>query len=325
MLPSSRPSHRRRANPAVPFLGVVLACVALAGVAGPSAAGTSTGFAFLNLPAGARAMALGGTGASTASGPLAVFWNPAGLAPDSLTTGGGRVVADHNESILSFRQDLVGGQVVRGRQGIGLALNTHYTNSIDERDALGNLVGTFGVTDMAAALGFAGRVGTSVRLGGSVNWVREDIAGSAVSALGLSAGGMLDVARVPGLTLGAAVRNLGKSPAYKTDSGADGDPVEQPLTLTAGASYGRRMGRAHLLAAADAVKLRGDSAGGRLGLEFAPTPTFALRGGWMLGQGAADLTAGAGVVVGRFRIDYAFVPYRQDLGPSHSASLEAAF
>jgi hypothetical protein len=329
MLPSFRPwphprstrSSRSRASRTL----AAAARVARAAGAGPAAAGTTTGFAFLNLPAGARAVAMGGTGASSASGPLALFWNPAGLAPDSLANPGGRVVADHNESILTFRQDLVGGQVVRGRQAIGLALNAHYTQGIDERDALGNLVGTFGVTDMAVALGLGGRVGTSLRLGGSIDWVREDIAGSAASALAISAGGLVDVASLPGLTFGAAVRNLGKSPAFKTDTGADGDPVEQPLTLTAGASYGRHMGRTRILAAADAVKLRGDSTQGRLGLEVAPSPAFALRGGWMLGQDTADLTAGAGIVVGRFHIDYAFVPYHQDLGASHSASLEALF
>ncbi len=296
------------------------------GLRGGAWAGTTTGFAFLDLPAGARQAALGGTGVASASGPLALFWNPAGLAS---AAGGdhasGRVVADHNEGILSFRQELVGGQVVRGATSIGLALNAHYTQAIDQRDALGNLVGSFGATDMAAALGFAGQAAPGLRLGGAVNWVHEDIAGFAASALGVSAGGIYDVAGLKGLSLGASVRNLGKSPAFKTDTGADGAPVEQPLTLSAGATYAGRMGHVAFRAAADAVKLRGDSGEGRLGLEVDPTPALALRGGWMLGQDAADLTAGLGVAVGRFRIDYAFVPYHQDLGNSHHASLEAAF
>jgi hypothetical protein len=321
-----RPAALRPAVLAVAALGLALSL-------GTAHAGSTTGFAFLNLPAGARYAALGGTGVATASGPLALFWNPAGLAPDPAAADGstpagagtGRVVADHNESILSFRQELVGGQMIRGRQGAGLALNAHYTEGIDQRDALGNLTGSFGVTDLAAALGVAGEAAPGLRLGGGIDWVREDIGGSAASAFGISVGGIYDVPRVKGLALGAAIKNLGKSPAFKTDTGADGAAVEQPLTLTAGASYGAGMGHVRFRAAADAVKLRGDSAEGRLGLEVAPTPALALRGGWMLGQDAADLTAGLGVTVGRFRIDYAFVPYHENLGASHSAALEAAF
>jgi hypothetical protein len=214
---------------------------------------------------------------------------------------------------------------VHGANSFGLALNAHYTEAIEQRDALGNLVGSFGATDLAAAFGFAGRAAPGLRVGAALNWVREDLAGDAASALGLSAGGIYDVPTLPGLSLGASVRNLGKSPSFKSDSGADGAPVEQPLTLSAGAAYGGKLGSVRFRAAADAVKLRGDSGEGRLGLEVQPTPTLALRGGWMLGQDAADLTAGLGIAVGRFHIDYAFVPYHQNLGSSHNAALEAAF
>src|SRR5207244_7607600 len=135
----------------------------------------------------------------------------------------------------SFRQELVGGQVVRAGTGLGLALNAHYTGSIDQRDELGNLTGSFGANDFAVALGYAGHAAPGLRVGGALNWVREDIAGVAASALGLSAGGIYDVAAVPGLALGAAVRNLGKSPSFKTETGAAGAPVRQPLTFSAGA------------------------------------------------------------------------------------------
>jgi len=318
------PSSARPRSAALLLPGLVLLLTGLSG--GAARAGTTTGFAFLDLPAGARQAALGGTGVASASGPLALYWNPAGLAAaPGDTPATGRVVADHNEGIQSFRQELVGGQVVHGPTSIGLALNAHYSEAIEQRDDLGNLLGSFGATDVAAALGFAGQAAPGLRLGGSINWVREDLAGNAASALGLSAGGIYDVPGVKGLAFGAALRNLGKSPAFKTASGADGTPVEQPRTLSVGASYGGRIGNARFRAAADAVKLRGDSTEGRLGIEVSPTPTWSLRGGWMLGQDAADLTAGLGVAVGRFHIDYAFVPYHEQLGNSHNASIEAAF
>jgi hypothetical protein len=54
-----------------------------------------------------------------------------------------------------------------------------------------------------------------------------------------------------------------------------------------------------------------------------PMPSLALRAGWMLGQDATDLTAGAGIAVGRFDIDYAFVPHKDELGSSHRIALGA--
>jgi hypothetical protein len=98
--------------------------------------------------------------------------------------------------------------------------------------------------------------------------------------------------------------------------------VPQPTTFEAGASFGNA-GSFSWRAAADVVKLKGDSMEGRLGLELKPIPTLALRAGWMTGQDAADLTAGAGIAVGRFDIDYAFVPYKDDLGSSHRFGLSA--
>ena len=300
-----------------PRLIVVLA---FALVASPAFAGTETGFAFLELPAGARVAAMGGAGATLAEGPAALFWNPAAMAPTEARTGShGRAIFDHHESIQTFRQELVGGVLEKGGDGLGLALNAHYTEGFDERDELGNLTGTIGANDFAVAFGLAKTAAPGLRLGAALQWVHEDLAGTGASAVALSGGGLYALPSVKGLTLGAAFRNLGGSPNFKGVDGSDGADVPQPMTLQAGASYGRTVWRA----AADVVKLKGDTAEGRLGLEVRPVPTLALRAGWMTGQDAADLTAGAGIAVGRFDFDYAFVPYHDDLGSSHRIGVEA--
>jgi hypothetical protein len=303
------------------FAVLVLACVS----AGRAGAGTTTGFAFLDLPAGARIAALGGAGAALADGPYALFWNPAGIAPAAPVSGtSARIAFDHHESIQTFRQEIVGGVLQKAGDGLGLALNAHYTEAIEERDALGNLTGSFGADDLAATFGYAGRVAPGLRLGGVLQWAREDLAGNGASAIGLSAGGLYALPGTPGLVIGASIRNMGGSPSFKTETGADGAKVSQPLTVSAGASYGHaKPNGLGWRVAADALKLKGDSMEGRLGLEVTPVPALALRAGWMLGQDAADLTAGAGIAVGRFDVDYAFVPYHDDLGSSHRIALGA--
>jgi hypothetical protein len=291
-------------------------------------AGETTGFAFLNLPAGARAAALGGAFTSIADDPTALFWNPAGLAtPGATPETGGRwsLTAVHHESIQGFHQDVVGAVLRRGSEGISLGFNTHYTDGIDQRDDLGNPLGTFGVSDFAIAAGYAGTPARGLRIGAGGQWVHEAIAGSGASGLSLSAGALYALSGLEGLTLGASVLNLGGSPAFKTESGAEGEGVPQPLTLSGGASYRGSLGSMGFLVAADARKLKGDPLAGRFGGELAPIPLIAVRVGWMLGQDAVDLTAGAGITVGHVAFDYAYVPYHDDLGSSHRAGLTARF
>jgi hypothetical protein len=321
--PSDRSTHRNRTPRG---LVAVLAALALASAfAGRAVAGSTTGFAFLDLPAGARIAALGGAGAALADGPDALFWNPAGIASAVAVTGSrGRITFDHHESIQKFRQEIVGGVIQKAGDGIGLALNSHYTEAIEERDPLGNLTGSFGADDLAVAFGYAATAAKGLRLGGALQWAHEDLGGSGASALGISAGGLYAVPNASGLTLGASVRNIGGSPSFKTDTGADGAQVPQPLTVSAGATYAHAKANGFgWRAAADVLKLKGDSMEGRLGLEVTPVPSLSLRAGWMLGQDAADLTAGAGIAVGRFDVDYAFVPYHDDLGSSHRIALGA--
>ena len=319
--PRPRRAAPRPRGPLAAVLALALAC----GLAGRAGAGTTTGFAFLDLPAGARIAALGGAGAALADGPDALFWNPAGIASAVAVTGSrGRIAFDHHESIQSFRQEIVGGVIQKAGDGIGLALNAHYTEGIEQRDELGNLLGSFGADDFAVAFGYAATAAPGLRLGGALQWAHEDLGGSGASALGLSAGGLYALPSVAGLTLGASVRNLGGSPSFKTVTGADGAKVPQPLTVSAGATYGHAKANGFgWRAAADVLQLKGDSMEGRLGLEVSPIPSLSLRAGWMLGQDAADLTAGAGIAVGRFDVDYAFVPYHDNLGSSHRFALGA--
>ncbi len=300
---------------------------ALLAVAAPARAGSTTGFAFLNLPAGARAAALGGAYTAIADDPTAAFWNPAGIAP-AVAVGPSQEIAVtgvHHESIQNFRQDLIAATWRKSDDGLSLAFNSHYTSGLDGTDAIGNPLGTFGASDFAVSGGYAATIAAGARLGATLGWVSESIAGSSASTLTFSLGGLYAPARIAGLTLGAAVRQLGGSPNFATVDGAAGEAVEQPLTVAGGASYAGGKPSLRWLVSGEVSKLKGDDIEGRAGLEVRPASVLALRAGWMFGQDAADFTAGAGVGVGNVAFDYAFVPYHDDLGSSHRAGLTARF
>jgi len=304
-----------------------LAAVLLGGVAAPVAAGTTTGFAFLNLPAGARAAALGGAYTALADDPTAAFWNPAGIAAAAPLGPGGEVAVTgvHHESIQNFRQDLVAATWRRAGDGLSLAVNSHYTGQLDGTDALGNPLGAFGVSDFAIAGGYAATVAPGARLGGTLGWISESIAGTSASTLTFSLGGLYAPASLAGLTLGAAVRQLGGSLRFATVDGAEGDAVPQPLTVAGGASYAALAGTVPWLVSGELSQLKGEDVEARAGLEVRPATALALRAGWMFGQDAADFTAGAGITMRNVTFDYAFVPYHDDLGSSHRAGLTARF
>ena len=314
--------------PAVPLCRLLpwLAAAVLV-LARPAGAGTTTGFAFLNLPAGARAAALGGAYTALADDPTAVFWNPAGVAARTALGAPGEIAVSgvHHESIQNFHQDLVAATWRRGGDGLSLAFNSHYTGRLEGTDEIGNPLGAFGATDFAVAGGYATTAAPGLRIGGSVGWISETIAGTGASTLSFSVGGIYAPAGVPGLTVGVAARNLGGSPRFATTSGGAGEAVDQPRTLAAGAALGGSRGGLRWLVASDVSQLAGEDVEARVGVEIAPSPVLALRGGWMFGQDAADLTAGAGVAVGRVQFDYAFVPYHDELGTSHRAGLTARF
>ncbi len=315
------------------FVRALVACalsaIACLGTVPHASAGTETGFAFLNLPPGVRGAAMGGAAIAIADGPGLVFWNPAGAAPAVARSEGGtigQVGAFHHESILTFRQDVVGGVLQTSSDGLAFGFNAHYTEAIEQRDELGNLLGSFGTDDFAFAAGYGALVGEGLRLGGAIQWTRESIAGDAASAFSLAGGMLWAPSPTSGLTLGANFKNLGSSPSFHRADGSEGESVSQPFTLGAGAVLGKPLGqKGRWLVALDAVKLKGDDLELRSGLEVAPTETIALRAGWMFGQDAADLTAGAGIAFGSVQFDYAWVPYHDDLGSSHRFGLGTRF
>ncbi len=317
-----RAFHRR----VRPLAGLILLLAFV--VAAPAQAGTTTGFGFLTLPAGARAAAMGGAFTALADDPTAAFWNPAGIAAITALGAGTSEIAVqgvHHESIQDFRQDLVAATWRRAGDGLSLAFNSHYTGGIDWTDGIGNPLGTFGVSDFAILGGYATTIASGVRVGGTLGYLTEEIAGTSASALTFSLGGLWAPSAGSGLVLGAAVRNLGGSPRYVTADGTEGEAVEQPLTLAGGASYTAGGTGLRWLATGEVSKVEGDDIEARAGLEVRPASMLALRAGWMFGQDAADLTAGAGVGIGNVAFDYAFVPYHDDLGSSHRAGLSARF
>lgn len=284
-----------------------------------AARGDPAGFAFLEVPAGARASALGGAFAASAEGVEAAFWNPAGLA----ATRGVEITASHYEFIQHLRHAQFG--VAGALFGGGLAgtLRAMYSEPITERDAAGNATGTFGAHDLEFGLAYGRPLGGGLRVGGSAQIVRERIAQLAATTWALGGGATWEP-RVPRLRLALSLHNLGPHAAYTLD-GIRGRPVALPAALQAGVAYALETGGLDLRGALEARATRGRAGVAMLGMELGHASGTALRGGLRLNDDAAGFSVGAGYATPALHLDYAFVPFRLELGDTHRLSLSAWF
>jgi hypothetical protein len=294
----------------------------LAGIAAPpEARATQPGFAFLEIPTGARAAALGGAYASVAEGTESMFWNAAGLSE----ARGLQVVGGHSELLERLRSDhfAIGGRAWSG--GIAASIRALYSDPIEERDELGTLIGTFGAHDLEFALGYGHRLGGGVSIGGTAQVVRERIANLAATTYGFGFGASFEPSTLPGVKLGLSAQNLGPAAHYTID-GSAGAPVGMPAAVQAGASYLLGLGsRYRLRASAETRVASGRSAMGFVGSELEDPRGAALRLGMRFNDTSTALSFGAGYALSSLKLDYAFVPLREDLGNTHRIAFTAQF
>src|SRR6185436_1670146 len=98
-----------------------------------AAAAAPPGFAFLEIPAGARISALGGAGGSFATGVEGMFWNPAALE----SSKGVQVAASHFQMYENLKHDdfAVGGHLWGG--GLAASVRATWSSASDTAGARG--------------------------------------------------------------------------------------------------------------------------------------------------------------------------------------------
>lgn len=295
-----------------------LTLVALA-LAGPVSAGQS-GFAFLEVPAGARAAAMGGAYTSVARGAEAAFWNPAGLAEFE----GTQFTATHTETYENLRHEQV---AIAGRMfggGLAASMRAMYSEPIPERDDLGNLVGSFGSHDLEFLLGYGATLPGGMSLGVSAQTVRERIADLAATTWAVNAGATMNVRALSNARASVSLHQMGPAAHYMID-GAQGQAVPLPTAAQAGLAFTRDLRGLTGLFALETRATRGRTSVFAMGGELDAPVGAALRFGYRLGDDNVTWSAGAGWRAGGLRVDYAFVPSRLELDDTHRFTLGASF
>jgi hypothetical protein len=298
--------------------------LALVAALSTPAAAEPPGFAFLEVPGGARAASMGGAYASLARGAEAAFWNPAGLGQFD----GSQVTATHTETYDHLRNDqaALAGRFFGG--GIVGSVRALYSEPITERDDLGNETGSFGSHDLEFLVGYGHHLANGMSLGMSTQVVRERIADLGATTWAVNAGGTYDIHDfrwLPEGRVSLSVHNLGRNAHYFFD-GEDGAPVKLPTAVQAGLS----IGHATFQNLTARLAVEGRTTNGRspivaVGGELDSAVGAAIRFGYRAGDDVATWSTGAGWRTGGLRIDYAFVPSKLDLEDTHRFSLTAQF
>jgi len=280
-------------------------------------AGGETGLSILKIGVSARAAAMGEAFVASADDASGIFWNPAGPA----WINHRQAHFTHNKWIQDISNDVAGVifPTSHGTFGIGLMLNN--VNDIERRiTATEEPVGTFSSHDFSMSFNYARMFGENLSVGAKIKYLNEKIYVETASGYAVDFGVRYRLLK-SGLFVAAAIQNIGSMSEMVQES------ITLPRTLRIGTAYvvpGHFMGD-KLLFAADYVKIFEDGDHVNFGLEYYPYKKIVARAGYQTGYEERSFAAGFGLNFGFINIDYAYVPFDNDLGNSQRFSMTAFF
>ncbi|MFC1526502.1 PorV/PorQ family protein [Candidatus Latescibacterota bacterium] len=280
-------------------------------------AGT-TGYGFLKIGVGARPAALGGAFTAVTGDLEATGWNPAslhGLQERSAALSYSSYLVDTETGFLSLG--------VPGETR-AWALSMHYVSYGDLRktDVDGNDLGTFGAFDVATYLTATQQVWDNrVALGANLKAIYSTIDDYTSDAYVIDLG-IVGKGPIEGMTLGASLANLGSVRSGYTSDFKD----DLPVLFRLGVAHRPAHAPLPMLLLMDYTVPNDNDAYLSIGVEIQVADRFYLRPGYSLqetgdqGDDPVGLSAGAGLLLQRYRLDYAFTSYPA-LGDVHRVSV----
>ncbi len=185
---------------------------------------------FLNIPTGARSVAMGGAFTAVADDPSSVHWNPAGAAANTRK----EVALEYNHYVVGMKRGYLGYVHPLGMQkALAVGVNYISVGTIQKTNLYGDEEGTFSPLQMAVSVGYSTAVmeRPSITVGAALKWIYGSI--DEFASYGLATD--LGVIYRPGpedLTLGLSIQNLG---AQLKAYGEENESL--PLNVSIGGSY----------------------------------------------------------------------------------------
>jgi len=275
------------------------------------------GLAALQIGVGARAAAMGEAFNAVADDAASAFWNPAG----QVWLPKRQAHFTHTEWFQDVQQNAVSVVFPHNKIAFGIHALLNSVSGIEQRIyPTEEPLSTFSAHDFILGLTVAKKFADKLAIGCNLRYLNEKIYIESASGFTIDAGLQIR-APVKGLTAGMSLQHFGATGKLKTEK------IRLPKTARLGVTFQLPSSwvKMNWLFAADYVHIFDQGDACNFGTELRPWPLLALRLGYQAGYDTHDISAGFGVKLGSFLLDYAYVPFRQDLGTSHRFSFSAFF
>jgi hypothetical protein len=273
----------------------------------------SSSFVFLRVGGGSRPIAL--SEAVTASGTdiTTAFYNPAAL------------MSFDNQISLMYNQyfkDVSQGFLAAGFKKADYAIGGYIsTGTVDDFERRGDVptpdpLGKFSEDNFYMAMIYSRQI-QQIKLGLALKYAYENIDYGSANAFMVDLGAQMPVYKE--ITAGISFKHLGTKPKFLAKS------YSLPKEYRFGLSYRPKALKEKVEILADGIVFQDSRPKYNFGLEYTDLKVFAVRAGYGIPYDSRGLTLGGGLFYRQFRFDYAFVPYKNDLGNTHRFTLTAAF
>lgn len=290
---------------------LILTSVSFAQSAGKS------GLAFLKNGFGARNIAMGDLGVTSAKDVTALNYNPALLT----NYKSAQVSVTHNEWINDVKSEMIGASFKMFDLPFALGLNTTSVSDIEIRTRPGEAESTFNAHYFFGSLSTAFHIVDDLSFGLTFKYLYEGLFTDASTGYGFDFG-LSYKTSIEGLNFGGAVRNLGSMNELRTEA------TKLPVDLRFGGEYNFNVQDIN----SDITVLSGfqkyldtEDTHIHFGAEILYDRLIAVRAGFMTGYEAKGLTAGLGVIWNSVNFDYAFTAFDYGLGSTHTISVAYSF
>lgn len=288
---------------------VLIATLAFAG------AGT-TGGVILKESLGARSLAMGDAFTAVASGPETIFWNPAGLG----TMQNPEVSAMYFKEIANMGLMSIQYAHPLAEYGTaGIAIESFSAGEMELNYLDGSSKSVNAQQDFIVNLAYGREIIENFSAGANLKYLSSTLAeAETASTIALDLGCLYRLPQVEGGSLGVSLQNIGGGMKYIEEE----DPLS--FTIRAGAAYTKDLQNNTLTISGDLSKPKELSTRFNLGAEYVYNQVMAIRAGYKFNYDVDSFTAGFGVKISRYSLDYAFAP-KGDLGDNHRISLGVRF
>ncbi len=277
----------------------------------------NTGLAFLKIGIGGRSSALAEAAVAGIFDASATYWNPA-----NLVYAANQVFFAHSEWLADIRNEYLAVRFTYGKTAVGVFAQLQNIGGIMQRRAPSTEpTAEIAAHEVAFGISLARRVRDTWSAGVSVKYLGERIWAYAANGFAVDLGMHYRPQHLQQIALAVSIHNLGRMEVLRQER------PKLPTYLRIGILYEPDLfsdAQKFRLYAGMRKLLAGSTIVG-FGSEWNAGRSLSLRAGYMVGQDSQSISAGLGVQIKHYLLDYAYVPFRFDLGNTHKLSLTILF